>query len=114
MKHIWHEVAPPPLHWRYGRGGGGCTGWVLDLDLGADLKAHRRPGVMHDGAPEDSAYRPAMPYDALPGPLTDLPVAPSAFPGRAAARLPPVPWSGRSRCVARHPRHTASHPCPRS
>ena len=69
---------------RYGRGYGG---WVrdldldLDLDLGADLKAHRTPGVMHDGAPDDTAYRPAMPYDALSGPSTDPPVVPFVFPG---------------------------------
>ena len=34
----------------------------LDLDLGAGLKAHRTPGQGLDGFPEDSAYRPAMPY----------------------------------------------------
>ena len=35
----------------------------LDLALGADLKAHRPPGVEHDGAPDDTASRPAMPYE---------------------------------------------------
>ena len=35
----------------------------------------------HDGVLDDSAYRPAMPCDALPGPPTDPPVVPSAFPG---------------------------------
>ena len=30
-----------------------------------------------DGRPEDSAYRPAMPYDALPRPRRALPFAPS-------------------------------------
>ena len=38
----------------------------------------------HDGVPDDTAYRLAMPCDTLPGPLTDPPVAPSAFPGRVA------------------------------
>ena len=33
---------------KQGKGGG--------LDLGADLKAHRPPGVEHDGIPDDSAY----------------------------------------------------------
>ena len=47
----------------------------LDLDLGADLKAHRTPGVTHDRAPDDTAHRPAMPYDAqvLDGPLPLVP-----------------------------------------
>ena len=40
-----------------GRGGGGPGD--LDLDLGADLKAHRTPGEGHDGVPNDSADRPA-------------------------------------------------------
>ena len=31
----------------------------LDLDLGADFKAHRTPGEEHNGFPDDSAYRPA-------------------------------------------------------
>ena len=45
-------------------------GWggLLDLDLGADLMPHRTPGEGLDGFSDDSAYRPAMPYDALPGP----------------------------------------------
>ena len=30
----------------------------MDLDL--DLRAHRTPGVEHDGVPDDSAYRPAI------------------------------------------------------
>ena len=34
----------------------------LDLDLGADLKAHRLRGVEHDSVP-DTAYWPAMPCD---------------------------------------------------
>ena len=36
-----------------GRGGG------VDLDLGANLKAHKPPGKEHIGVPDDSAYRPA-------------------------------------------------------
>ena len=66
-----------------GRGGRGPGGWDVDLDvdLGAGLKAHRLSGLTHDGAPADAAYRPAMPYDALPGPSTHPPVALSAFPG---------------------------------
>ena len=37
----------------------GSAAWHhLGADLGADLKAHRTPGVEHDGVP-DSAYRPA-------------------------------------------------------
>ena len=65
-----------------GDGGGGFRGDLdLDLDLGANLKAHRMPGVTDDGAPDGTAYRPAMPYDALAGPSTDHPVAPSTFPG---------------------------------
>ena len=35
----------------------------LDLALGADLKAHRPPGVTHDGAPDDSAHRPVVVLD---------------------------------------------------
>ena len=31
----------------------------LDLDLGADLKAHRTPGGEHDGVPDESADRRA-------------------------------------------------------
>ena len=31
----------------------------LDLDLGADLKAHRPPGEEHNGVPDDPAYQPA-------------------------------------------------------
>ena len=61
----------------------GCGGWGecrevgegvgrshggFDLDVGADLKAHRTSGGVHDGVPDDSAYRPATPCDALPGP----------------------------------------------
>ena len=30
----------------------------LDLDSGADLKAHRPPEVEHDGVLDDSEYRP--------------------------------------------------------
>ena len=49
------------------KGGGGGEWGDLDLDLGADLKAHRTLGVEHDGVPDDSADRPAMPHDTLPG-----------------------------------------------
>ena len=38
-------------------------GQDLDLDLGADLKAHRTPGVEHNGVPNNSAYQPAMPCE---------------------------------------------------
>ena len=31
----------------------------MDLDLGADLKAHRTPGVEHDDVPDDSVDGPA-------------------------------------------------------
>ena len=54
------------------------------MDLGVNLKAHKTPRVTHSGALNDTAYRPAMPYDALPRPSTDPPVVPSAFPGRLA------------------------------
>ena len=46
-----------------GGGGGRAPGGMWILDLRADLKAHRTPGVEHDGVPDDSAYRPAMPYE---------------------------------------------------
>ena len=53
-------------------GGGG--GRDLDLDLGADLKAHRPPGEEHDGVPDDSTYGPAMPYEMhSQGPRWTLP-----------------------------------------
>ena len=39
-----------------GEGGGG-----MDLDLEAALKAHRTAGVEHDGVPDDTACRLAMP-----------------------------------------------------
>ena len=72
----------------FGGGVEGCGGvWRgvdLDLDLGANLSAHRTPRVERDGVPDNSAYRPAMPSDAHPGPSTDPPVAPSVFPGRVA------------------------------
>ena len=35
----------------------------LDLDLGADLKAHSTHGVEYDGVPDNFAYQPAMPYE---------------------------------------------------
>ena len=35
----------------------------LDLDLGANCRAHRPPGVERDGVPDDSTYRPAMPCE---------------------------------------------------
>ena len=40
-------------------GGAGAGAGYLDLDLGADLKAHRTPGEGHHGFPDDSAYWPA-------------------------------------------------------
>ena len=35
---------------------GGAGVRDLDLDFRADLKAHRPPGVEHDGVPDDSAH----------------------------------------------------------
>ena len=62
-----------------GREGGreGGEGGFLELDLEANLKAHRPPGVEHDGVPDDYAYWPAMPCEmhyrgpqwTLPSPL---------------------------------------------
>ena len=50
---------------RMGRGGLGD----LDADLEADLKAHRPPGGVHVGIPNNSAYRQTMPYEMhYPGP----------------------------------------------
>ena len=49
-------------------GGGGIPPAILFLGRGADLylvadpKAHKRPGVEHDGCPDDSAYRSARGY----------------------------------------------------
>ena len=48
--------------------GGGWGEQDLDLDLGADLKAHRTPWEGLDGFPNDSVYWLATSYDALPGP----------------------------------------------
>ena len=48
------QIATPRavLEWQWEGGGGG-----LDLDLGADLQAHRMPGVTHSGgAPDDTEY----------------------------------------------------------
>ena len=42
-----------------GYDGRGSLDWGLDLDLGADIQAHRPPGT-HDGVPDDAAYRPAI------------------------------------------------------
>ena len=57
----------------------------LDSDLGADLKAHRTPEVTHDGAPHNTAFRPAMPSDAHPGPQWAFPTGPH---GPRALRAP--------------------------
>ena len=46
----------------------------LDLDLGADLKAHRLHRGEHHGIPDESANQRARPYDALPRPSTEAPV----------------------------------------
>ena len=48
----------------------------MDLDLKADLQAHRPRGTTHDSAPNDIAYRLAMPYDAHPGPQRTSPTSP--------------------------------------
>ena len=55
----------------------------LDADLGANLKAHRTLGGEHDGVPDDSADRPAVPCDMHTlGPRRTLPSAlgPGAVP----------------------------------
>ena len=69
-----------------GVGGVGCVGCVLgglDLDLVADLKAHKMPGEEHDGIPNDSAYRPAMPCGMhVAGPRR---TSPARGPGQACA-----------------------------
>ena len=44
-------------------GGGGILDLDLDVDWGPNLKAHRTPGVEHDGVPSNSAYWPAIPYE---------------------------------------------------
>ena len=72
------------------RGGGGGREGVGERgsDLGADLKAHRTPGVEHDGVPNNSADRPAMPCETrTPGPRQTLPCAlgPGAVPWRRSA-----------------------------
>ena len=46
-----------------GGGGGDEAGGDLDLDLVANLKAHRTPPGMHDGVPDNCAHGLAMPYD---------------------------------------------------
>ena len=55
----WAQCPPPPK--AFGPGGGSLLSSDLDLDFGADLKAHRTPGEEHNGFPDDSAYRPASP-----------------------------------------------------
>ena len=65
---------------------GGLGGdFGFGLDLGANPKAHRPPGVEHDGILDDSANRPAMPYDALPGPQQAFPTCPLGRRQPAAA-----------------------------
>ena len=65
--------------WEGGREGmaWGCLSGMddLDLDLEADLKAHRMSGGggEHDGVPDNFAYRPAMPCEMhSPGPRRAL------------------------------------------
>ena len=49
---------------RQGGGGGGDeAGGDMDLDLVANLKAHRTPPGVHDGVPDNCAHGLAMPYD---------------------------------------------------
>ena len=80
-----------------GGGGGISVGGDLDLDLEADLQAHRTPGVEYNGVADDSAYLPAMPCDALPGPRRVLPTCPL---GRRVG-LRPASRAGRRRSSPR-------------
>ena len=75
-----------------GPGGGGAPPMVvlLDLDLGANLKAHRTPGEGLDGFPNGSAYWPAMSYEALPCPWQASPSVLSGG-GSPGSRVPPPP-----------------------
>ena len=101
-------------------GGGRPTRTDLDLDSVADLDAHRTPpggggGGGHDGVPDGSAHRPAMPREthslALDGPprhAASGAVEPAAAQGHAPldSRGAPGP--------APHPRPcTLSGGCPR-
>ena len=66
-----HEVTRGREGGREGKGGRERD---LDLHLGADLKAHKTPGVTHDGAPNNTTYRPAMPCEMHTlGPRRTLP-----------------------------------------
>ena len=65
--------------------GGGVLGDILDLE--ADLQAHRTPGVEHDGVPDDTAHRPAMPCDALLGGQARQPAATCVIVGRAMVAM---------------------------
>ena len=82
----WGGGDPPAC-----RRGGGAVGFGFGFGFGF---GDRTPGVTHDGAPDDTAHQPARPYDALLGPATGPPVAPSAFPGQAA-ELSCAPGPGR-------------------
>ena len=62
---VWTRTTPPPptdcwLKGPWGWGLGGLVGGDSrrgdgDSDFGSDLKAHRTPGVEHDGVPDNSA-----------------------------------------------------------
>ena len=67
----------------------------MDLDLEADLKAHRRPGREHDGVPDDAASWPAMPCERhTPGLRQTLPSAlgPGAVPWPPSTRHAECSW----------------------
>ena len=70
----------------------------LDLDLGAHLTAKITRGERLDGFPDDSAYRLAMPYNALPSPWQAPPCVPSGSGsprshGASACRIGRLPSS---------------------
>ena len=94
---------------------GECKGG-LDLDLEANLKAHRTPGVEHDGVPNNTAYGPAMPCEMhTPGPRRTLP---SAL-GFGTVPRPRLPSSALSSTLRPHPgAHSVGagppRPCPLS
>ena len=90
----------------------------LDLDLGADLKADKMLGVTHISAPDAAACWLAVPYDALPGPSTNPPVAPSTFPdwvamlGRDCCRGAADSWPPPSGTLSLAHAHVPTLPMP--